>query len=36
MLHSQADFALDTIFVQVAEQKKSQIKGFVTMIALCH
>jgi len=36
MLHSQADVALDAFFVQIAEQKKSQIKVSVTMIAPCH
>ena len=36
MRHSQADFVLDAFFVQIAEQKKSQIKGIVTMIAFCH
>ncbi len=36
MPHSQADFALDAFSVHIAEQKKSQIKESVTMIAPCH
>ena len=36
MLHGQADIALDAFFVQIAEQKKSWIKGPVAMTAPCH
>ena len=30
VLHSQADFALDALFVHTAEQKKSQVRRSVT------
>ena len=36
MLHSQADIALDAFSVQIAKQKKSQIKKSVTIIAPCY
>ncbi len=35
-MHNQADLALDAFLVQMSEQKKSQKKSQVTMIAPCH